>query len=304
VRALVTGADGFVGRYLCRALVDRDWDVAGVPGPDEPDGLDLHDGEATRQRLQREAPDCIFHLAAQTFVPTSIAAPLPTYETNVLGTARLLEAARAMRKPFRFIFISSAEVYGEHATADLPLRENAHAAPSNPYAASKAAAESIVFGETRSFGVDAVVTRAFNHIGPGQSERFVVPAFARDLARIARGGHSPLVVGNLEPQRDFLDVRDVVDAYVALAQHGGRGEVYNVCSGKAVAIKEILRRLILISRVGVEVREDPARMRPVDVPLTYGDNTKLREATGWEPKIALQRSLEDVYRWALDRTTA
>ncbi len=158
-----------------------------------------------------------------------------------------------------------------------------------------------MLAEACTYGIDAIVTRAFNHIGPGQSDRFVVPSFAAQLARIATGGDPKLLVGNLSAQRDFLDVRDVVGAYVALAKGGIGGSIYNVCSGTAVSIQYVLRELILLARVPVEVREDPTRMRPADVPIFYGDNTALRTVTGWEPRIPLRKSLREIYDSA--RTT-
>jgi GDP-4-dehydro-6-deoxy-D-mannose reductase len=180
----------------------------------------------------------------------------------------------------------------------MPLTEACAPNPVNPYAASKAAGEALVLGEARSFNLDAIITRAFNHIGPGQNERFAVPSFAAQLASIANGGEPVLLVGNLEAKRDFLDVRDVVAAYVALAERGESGEVYNVCSGTAASMREILAELIRIAHVPVEVREDPSRMRPADVPLIYGDNSKLRSHTSWSPQIPLRRTLQDVFRQA------
>jgi GDP-4-dehydro-6-deoxy-D-mannose reductase len=241
----------------------------------------------------------VFHLAAQTFVPASFAAPLETYRTNALGTALLAQAARdyarrGERVP-RILFISSAEVYGERAPSEFPLRETLDLRPANPYAGSKAAAEAFLLAETRSLGLDAVVARAFNHIGPGQSPRFAIAGFAAQLAAIARGAPAILPVGNLNAARDVLDVRDVVAAYLALATGGERGEAYNVCSGSAVTIRSMLGELIRIARVGVEVRDDPALARPLDVPLFVGSAEKLTARTGWRPAIALNQSLREIY---------
>lgn len=302
MRALVTGASGFVGRYLTDRLAADNVEVFAAGGPH--DGgthfpIDLLDVETLHAAFDLAQPGVVFHLAAQAFVPRAIEAPGETYQTNVIGTANVLAALRAWRdrgkRSVRFVFVSSAEVYGAQPPEAMPIDESRAPNPSNPYAASKAAAEALVLGEARSFGVDAVITRAFNHIGPGQNERFAVPAFAAQLAAIARGGDPVLLVGNLEPRRDFLDVRDVVDAYVAIAQSGRPGEVYNICSGSAISVREILGELIRIANVPVEVREDPARMRPVDVPVLYGSNEKLRGATGWSPRIPLRRTLQDVY---------
>lgn len=302
MRALVTGASGFVGRYLVERLQADGADVFAAGGPH--DGtthfpIDLLDVDTLNAAFDLAQPDVVFHLAAQAFVPRAVEAPAETYQTNVIGTANVLAALRAWRdrskRAVRLVFVSSAEVYGAQPESAMPIDESRAPNPSNPYAASKAAAEALVLGEVRSFGVDAVITRAFNHIGPGQSERFVVSSFAAQLAAIARGGDPVLVAGNLEPKRDFLDVRDVVDAYAAIAREGRSGEIYNVCSGSAISVREILGELIRIAHVPVEVRQDPARMRPSDVPILYGSNDKVRTATGWSPRIPLAKTLQDVY---------
>ncbi len=289
MRALVTGAGGFVGPYLVDALRQRasaevfEVELGGVP--------------ELRAALDAFSPTVVFHLAAQTFVPDALRAPIDTYEVNVMGTARLAEAVRTYAgdpRP-RIVFASSAEVYGARDSSEYPLRETLDLRPRNPYGASKAAAEAILMGEARSFETDVVIARGFNHIGPGQKEHFVVASLAAQLARIAAGGPPQLFVGNLDTARDFLDVRDVVAAYVELARHGERGEVYNVCSGSAVTIRDVLRELIAIARVAVEVREDPARMRSSDIPISVGSAEKLRARTNWVPQTPLPRSLRDVY---------
>ncbi len=304
MRALVTGGNGFVGRYLCAELRARGIEpvVAGRTadgeGVDIP--LELRDGDNVRAVVELSRPALLFHLAAQAFVPAATAAPLETYDTNVLGTARLVEAVRTLpagARP-RFLLASSGEVYGARDPADMPLRETLAPQPSTPYAASKVAAEAVVLASARTYAFDAIVTRAFNHIGPGQDERFAVAAFAKRLAAIAGGGGPRFPVGNLTPQRDFLDVRDVVRAYADLALDGAPGEIYNVCSGVPVRMSDVLRHLVTAARVGVEIREDPALMRAVDIPIAYGDNAKLKAATGWAPAFPLARSLRDVYEAA------
>lgn len=309
MRALVTGATGFVGRYLVERLAQDGAEVFAAGGPHDTEPhfpIDLLDTQTIAAAFDLAQPDIVFHLAAQAFVPRAVEAPGETYKTNVTGTANVLATLRAWReragRKARLLFVSSAEVYGVQPQEAMPLDESRAPNPANPYAASKAAAEAIVLGETRSFGVDAVITRAFNHIGPGQAEQFVVSSFASQLARIAAGGEAVLSVGNLQAKRDFLDVRDVVDAYVQLASAGRSGEIYNVCSGTAISIREVLGELIRIAHVPVEVREDPARMRPADVPLLYGNNEKLRSATGWAPRIPLRRTLQDVYN-GFDKVT-
>jgi GDP-4-dehydro-6-deoxy-D-mannose reductase len=210
----------------------------------------------------------------------------------------VLEAVRALHRdaaPVRTLIVSSAEVYGRQRPERMPLDEQTPVRPENPYAASKAAAETYALVWSRIYGLDVVVARAFNHIGPGQDARFVVPSFAHQLAEIAAGGPRVMHVGNLAAERDFLDVRDVVAAYLLLLANGRAGDVFNVCSGRAVAIREVLRQLVTIARVPVEIRDDPARMRPSDVPVLFGDATKLRAETGWEPRFTLAASLREIY---------
>ncbi len=306
MRALVTGASGFVGRYLVEALRRQDVDVVGCRGPHESiEGylpLDLGDPATMSAALERARPSVVFHLAAQTFVPDSFASPLQVYQSNAVGSALLATCVREFAAGAgwmpRILFTSSAEVYGRRTREELPARETLDLRPATPYAASKMAAEAILLGESRSLGLDVVVARAFNHIGPGQNTRFAVASFAAQLARIATGGDTVLLVGNLDAARDFLDVRDVVNAYIALSRDGESGEAYNVCSETAVKMRDVLRDLITLARVPVEVREDTARMRPSDVPLFVGSAEKLRERTGWRPSISLSRSLRDVYEAA------
>jgi GDP-4-dehydro-6-deoxy-D-mannose reductase len=252
-----------------------------------------------RNVVDAAQPDAIVHLGGQAFVPQSIADPLNTLAVNAGGTAHVLEAARAYNErsgaSLRLLIVSSAEVYGNQRPERMPLDENTVARPGNAYAASKLAAEAYALAWHRSYGLDCVVARSFNHIGPGQDDRFVVSSFARQLADIAAGAPPLMHVGNLDAQRDFLDVRDVVAAYVLLLANGRAGEVYNICSGRPVAIREVLRQLITIARVPVEVRDDPERMRSSDLPILSGDATKLRAETGWEPHYSLAASLRDIY---------
>lgn len=301
MRAMVTGARGFVGRYLLAALERHGDEAFGFGGPnDDPDGLypgiDVRDLGSLSNALEATRPNVVFHLAAQSSVPTALHAPIETYDVNAMGAARLTQAVRAYTgEPPRIVFTSTAEVYGPREASEYPLRENLDPLPANPYGASKAAAEAILLGEARSFGLDVVIARAFNHIGPGQDERFVVASMANQLANIAGGAEPQIYVGNLGTTRDFLDVRDVVEAYLALARRGEGAQVYNVCSGRGVTIRDVLRELIGIARVPVEVREDPQRVRSVETPLSVGDPEKVRMRTGWQPKIPLIASLRDIY---------
>jgi GDP-4-dehydro-6-deoxy-D-mannose reductase len=308
MRVLVTGASGFVGRHVLDALTRAGHSVVAAGGPHDREPfapLDLGNAELVGRAVATSEPDAIVHLAGQSFVPQSLADPLGTLAVNATGTAHLLEAVRKQRDrtqtPIRVLVVSSAEVYGIHAPAAMPLAEDAELRPGNPYAASKIAAETYAHAWTRAYGLDVVVARPFNHIGAGQDARFAVSSFARQLAQIAAGGEAVMHVGNLDAQRDFLDVRDVASAYVLLLANARGGEVYNICSGRAVAIREVLRQLITIARVPVEVRDDPERMRPSDLPVLSGDARKLRAATGWEPAFSLASSLRDVYNDAVAR---
>ncbi|HTU69701.1 MAG TPA: GDP-mannose 4,6-dehydratase [Candidatus Baltobacteraceae bacterium] len=298
MRAVVTGATGFVGRYLVDALSEAGYETLACGGPADSHvlPLDVTELASVRAAIDLGNPDVVFHLAASTFVPDSIAAPMATYLTNVRGTANVAQAIRD--SSVRLVFASSAEVYGSQPPEMFPLRETCAPAPANPYAASKAAAEMLLLGEAGSLGLDVVVARAFNHIGPGQSDRFAVANFASQLAAIAAGGPPLLYAGNLDAKRDFLDVRDVVRAYIALAERGRSGEIYNVCSGTARSIREVLGELIVAAHVPVEVRDDPARARPSDVPILVGDASKLRAATSWEPRVPFAASIRDIYEAA------
>ncbi len=308
MRALVTGGNGFVGRHLTRELRARGYETFAAghsrDGADVDAPFDLADAGNVRGVVESARADVIFHLAAQAFVPTATAQPLDTYDTNIMGTGRLVDALLSLpdaRRP-KLFFVSSAEVYGSHEQSEMPLTEQSALRPGTPYAASKVAGEAIVLASGRTYGLRVIVTRAFNHIGPGQSDRFVVARFAKRLAEIATGGDPKFPVGNLESQRDFLDVRDVVRAYVDLAERAQDGEVYNVCSGKPTKIADVLRTLVTVARVGLEIREDPALMRASDTPVLYGDNAKLVAATGWKPGYTLPQSLRDVYEAAREKS--
>jgi GDP-4-dehydro-6-deoxy-D-mannose reductase len=307
MRILVTGCRGFVGKHLVPLLEERGHDVIEADRTLGPGAFafDVTDAAAVAAAIESARPDAIAHLAAQAFVPDSQEDPAATFDANVGGTLNVLEAVRRRRGSeagARVLIASSAEVYGMQPARAYPLSESAPPLPRNPYAASKVAAEELALAYAHSYGVDAVVTRAFNHIGTGQDERFAVADFAAQLARIASGGEPRLLVGNLDASRDFLDVRDVCAAYAVLLEGGGAaGEIYNVCSGVATTMKDVLRQLIMIARVPVEVRDNPERMRAADIPVSVGTATKLHDATGWLPRIPLGATLRAVYDDARNR---
>jgi len=305
VRALVTGADGFVGRWLTRHLEesgDDVWRAAGSAAASSAQArvTDLTDAAAVHDTVAWARPHAIYHLAAVAFGPDASADVGRAIDVTVRGTAYLLQAAGVLESPPTVMIPSSAEVYG--AGTGGRLTERAPIAPVTIYGATKAAQELLAVAQARTGPVQVVVARAFNHIGPGQRESFAVPAFAMQLARIARGEAAPeLRVGNLDTRRDFTDVRDVVRAYRLLVVGGHTGQPINVASGKAVAVRGVLDALIALSGLSVAVTIDPARLRASDLPVVVGSNVLLRGLTGWRPQIPLQQTLEDVWKDAQDR---
>jgi len=289
VRALITGGKGFVGQWLAAHLAERGDEVAAIDVE-----TDVADGGAVRRVMDDVAPDAVYHLAALTHVGESWDDPSRVLRVNVLGTAEILAAARAVGSAPRVLVVSSAEVYGVVRPEQLPITENSPARPVSPYAASKLAAEAIALQAWRGFGQPVIVVRPFNHIGPGQSPSFFVPAMAKRIVEAKSSGAASLPVGTLTTRRDFTDVRDVVVAYRLLIERGLPGEVYNVCSGRDVAMSEVAAQLLELADADVKLETDPSLVRPVDVPVLRGDASRLRAATGWQPTIALATSLTDV----------
>lgn len=298
MRALVTGSSGFVGRHLVAALRASSVDVVEF---DRNDG-DLSDPATARSVIERVAPDVVFHLAAQSSARRSFDDPVATFSSNVLGTVAILDAVHRLAPRARVLVASSSEVYGIVHEADLPVVETVPSRPTSPYAASKVAQEIVAEQYARAFGLDVVISRCFNAVGPGQASQFALPSFARQLTEIARGKREPaLRVGNLDVSRDFVDVRDVAHALALMAERGERGSIYNVCSGRAVRLREALGMLLTASGVDVRVEVDESRLRPADVPLLVGSYAHLNEATGWRPELPLERSLADLYQYELGR---
>lgn len=289
MRTFVTGGKGFVGTWLVAHLQESGDDVVAVDRE-----IDVTDRRAVEAALREVAPDAVYHLAAHAHVGRSWDDPEAVVRVNALGTLHLLEAARLLPQPPRVLLVSSAEVYGAVAAERLPADEDTPLAPVSPYAASKVAAEFLGLQAHLAHGLHVVRVRPFNHIGPGQHEGFVVPSLAKRIVRARRAGGTRVPVGNLSPRRDFTDVRDVVRAYRLLVERGTPGDVYNVCSGRAVSIAELAEKMLELGGGGLELVPDPDLVRPVDVPVLCGAPGKVREVTGWEPRIDVERSLSDV----------
>lgn len=307
MRILVTGATGFVGTHLRRALLaNSDWDIVGTAFPDPPSSpldpmreslihLDLLDREATWEVLREYSPDYVVHLAAQSHVPTAFKDPWRTLENNIFAQLNLLEGCIALGIKPRVLVIGSGDEYGRAPAEELPLNEDHPLRPENPYSVSKVAQDVMGYQYYASYGLPVIRARPFNHVGPGQSPRFVLPAFASQIAEIEAGLREPVLsVGNLAAARDFTDVRDVVRAYHLMLCHGKSGEVYNVASGKGYRIEELVYQLLALSEVPVTIEVDPERYRPVDVPVIYGSAERLRRDTGWEPRIPISQTIHDV----------
>jgi GDP-4-dehydro-6-deoxy-D-mannose reductase len=289
VRVLVTGSDGFVGTWLMRHLAERGDDAVGL----DP-AVDVTDAAALTKAVVAVEADAVIHLAALASVGATWKDPTAAFAVNATGTLHLVQAALACAAPPRVLLISSAEVYGVVRPDDLPLVESRPVQPVSPYALSKAAAELVGRQAWLGHGLEVVVARPFNHTGPGQASGFVVPSVARQVADAARSGARSLLVGDVSVRRDLTDVRDVVRAYRLLVEHGTPGEAYNVCRGTSTEIAEVARRLLALAGVDLPLEVDPARLRPVDLPDLRGDPSRLREATGWAPEIALDTTLGDV----------
>jgi GDP-4-dehydro-6-deoxy-D-mannose reductase len=295
----ITGLGGFVGSRLARHWLARGGRVSGSYFGDVPTSsgveafeADLLDVEAMKRAVAAAAPDALVHLAGLSHVGESWTHIPEYFRANVLGTENLLEAAAGRR----VVVASSAEVYGTVPVAEQPIREDRRLDPHTPYALTKAAAERLALAR------HAVVVRSFNLVGPGHSPRFALPAFAAQLAAIARGEREPVLrVGNLTARRDFVHVEDGVEAYGLLAEVGQPGEIYNLASGVACSIGEALERLMAISGVAARIELDPERARAVDLPLLVGDASRLR-ALGWQPRRGLDEALAEL--WAAARETA
>jgi GDP-4-dehydro-6-deoxy-D-mannose reductase len=303
-RILITGASGFAGGHLIDRLAGRaaliGWHRPRTPEPGlRPDvtwrGVDLTDRDGVVRAIAEARPSCVYHIAGAARADATWASVTPHLQTNVMGTHHVLEGVRLFDPRCRVLVVSSAFVYRPAHTA---LTEHSPLVPANPYGLSKLAQDDLARRAHDDEGLDVVIARPFNHIGPRQSPSFSVPSFARQIAAIEGGRNAPEIhVGNLEARRDLTDVRDVVAAYERLMEAGVAGRAYNICSGRAIRIGDVLDQLIAMARVPVSVVKDPARMRPSDTPLLLGDSSRLREELGWAPGFSLDRTLRDTLEW-------
>ncbi len=305
---LVTGISGFVGHHLAQALAADGHRVAGLVRPDAaesiPDGVtvreaDITDADAVRSVFAAAQPDAVIHLAGAASVGASFADPVATWAVNLGGTLSVLEAARALAEPPRLLVITSGEIYGQVARSALPVTEATLLSPISPYGASKAAADLAAGQYHLGYGLPVLRVRAFNHIGPGQDARFVLPNVARQIAQAEHEqlDHVDIQIGNLTTRRDFTDVRDVVRAYSALLGAGTPGAPYLVCSGRSLAIQDLIERLVQMTRVDVRLVRSSTLVRGGEQPDLYGDAHRLTAETGWQPEIGLDQTLVDTLDW-------
>lgn len=291
MKALVTGASGFVGCHLVAHLKASGDEVIGVDR--ESDGVDITDAEALQRLFGEIRPEVVYHLAGWADVGGSWKAPVEAFRVNAEGTLNVLLAA-ATAGVSRVLAVSSADVYGIVTPDELPLTEDSPLRPASPYAASKVAADYLGLQAWLGRHLPVIRVRAFNHLGPGQTDKFVAPALASRVARAERDGGQVLTVGDLSPRRDFTDVRDVVRAYRLLMESGEPGEVYNVCSGVDLAVQDLADQLIAQSRTPLRLEVDPDLLRPVELPVLRGSHDRLTAATGWEPEIPIAQTLIDL----------
>lgn len=311
MKALITGITGFVGSHLAEFLLKQNVEVVGTirhrSRTNHIEGFkhlvnlkecELRDPFSVESVIKQEKPDMIYHLAAQSFVPTSWNSPSDTICNNVAGQINIFEAVRRTDLDCKIQIACSSEQYGHVEPHEVPIKETNPLRPLSPYAVSKVAQEHLGYQYYKSYGLHVVLTRTFNHTGPRRGENFVTSNFAKQIADIEKGKKDPIIyVGNLNAKRDFTDVRDVVRAYWLAIHRADPGEAYNIASGYCVTIKEMLNMLLSMSNVEIEIKEDPARLRPSDVEILLGDNTKFSNKTGWKPEIPLEKTLNDLLNY-------
>lgn len=317
MRVLITGITGFAGSHLAEYILrghpdvevygivrwrSRMENILSIQDKIELYEADLKDFVSVQACLAHVKPDRIFHLAAQSFVPTSWKCPAETFAINTMGQINLFEAVRSLNLSPRIHVAGSSEEYGQVNSDEVPMRETNPLRPLSPYAVSKVAQDLLGYQYYRSYGMRIVRTRGFNHTGPRRGEVFVTSSFAKQIAEIEAGKKEPVIhVGNLEAKRDFTDVRDMVEAYWLALEKGEDGEVYNIGSGIARSMREVLEALLSLSSVSVRVEIDPKRLRPSDVPILLSDSSKFMNLTGWKPMIPFSQTLSDLLDYWRER---
>ncbi len=314
-KALITGIAGFVGSYMAEMLLAKGLEVSGLCRPRSKmdhiesiksklhlEDADLLDSHSLYTTINKIRPDYIFHLAAQSFVPTSWGSPAVTLEVNIVGSANLFEAVRQVGIDPVIQIACSSEEYGMVHEDEVPIKETNPLRPLSPYAVSKLAMDYLGYQYFESYKTRIIRTRGFNHTGPRRGDTFAESTFAKQIALIEKGKQEPVIyVGNLDAQRDYTDVRDMVRAYLLAVEKCDPGEVYNIATGKAVKIANVLDMMLKMSKVKVEIKQDPARMRPSDVPILIGDASKFRAKTGWSPEIPFEKTAEDLLNYWRER---
>lgn len=314
-KALITGIAGFVGSHMAELLLAEGYEVYGLCRPrskmdhiesikskihlEDADLLDSHSLYATINKIR---PEYIFHLAAQSFVPTSWGSPAVTLEVNIVGSANVFEAVRQVGIDPVIQIACSSEEYGLVHEDEVPIKESNPLRPLSPYAVSKLAMDYLGYQYYESYKMRIIRTRGFNHTGPRRGDTFAESTFAKQIALIEKGKQEPVIyVGNLEAARDYTDVRDMVRAYLLAVHKCDPGDVYNISTGMSIKIADVLKLMLSMSKVKVEIKEDPKRMRPSDVPILIGDNTKFVAKTGWKPEIPFTKTAEDLLNYWRER---
>ena len=299
MKALITGSEGFVGKYLRAELEAHGYDVTGLdlaPG-EKTVAVNLLEAEKVDALLEEMQPEVIFHLAGQANVGLSWKKPAMTMEINLIAAVNLMEAARKYCPGCAIVLVGSSDEYGNLKEKGQLVSEETPLQPVTPYAISKIAQEQTGQAYAKAYGMKICMTRSFNHGGAGQKTGFMIPDFAQGIVKVERGEEDAVCVGNLVSKRDFTHVKDIVRAYRLIAEKGKAGEIYNVGSGKTYSAQEVLDRLIAMAKAPVAVKQDPARMRPSDTPVICCDHSKLTRDTGWEPEIPLDVILKDTLEW-------
>jgi len=299
MKILITGINGFVGTHLKKLLEEKSYDVYGIDKNSDKEDIfkaDITDNKKVFDIIKKVKPEKIFHLAAQSSATKSFKFPKLTERVIVHGTKNIINACINSKISPKILIVSSSEVYGNQTK--FPINEDSELKPLNPYAVFRIKQEELCINYFKNHGIKVVITRSFNHTGPGQNPSFICPHFARQIALIENGMKEPVIeAGNLNTSRDFTDVRDIVVAYDLALEKCRFGEIYNICSSKAYKNVDLLNTLLKMSKIKVKIKIDKNRIRGIDMPFVQGDNTKFCKETDWKPKISIQQTLKDILEY-------